>query len=128
MVRSSSDLVGLADHWIGFGWTGFDWSGSCRFVALDWIGLSGSSALDIWRSEPMNFEDIRKAWHSASLQNGSAGRFFSRELNRKTRRVYLVDLFYVPDPFRATTSLHRMPLNTPAGRVAYLSGCRYGGL
>jgi hypothetical protein len=39
-----SDLVGLADHWIGFGWIGFDWSGSCRFIALDWIGLSGLEA------------------------------------------------------------------------------------
>jgi hypothetical protein len=39
-----SDLVGLADHWIGFGWIGFGWTGSRRFIALDWIGLTGLEA------------------------------------------------------------------------------------
>jgi hypothetical protein len=60
-----SDLVGLADHWIGFGWIGFGWTGFCRFIALDWIGSIGLEALElqwlypirngesvVWRSEP----------------------------------------------------------------------------
>src|SRR5271156_2643866 len=40
----ASDLVGLADHWIGFGWIGYGWTGFCRFIALDWIGSIGLEA------------------------------------------------------------------------------------
>jgi hypothetical protein len=36
-----SDLVGLADVWIGFGWSGFGWIGSVCVDALDWIGSIG---------------------------------------------------------------------------------------
>jgi hypothetical protein len=65
-----SDLVGLADHWIGFGWIGYGWTGFCRFITLDWIGLIGLEAPGapvvityttlendesvIWRSEPIS--------------------------------------------------------------------------
>jgi hypothetical protein len=43
-VGGVSDLVGLEDHWIGFGSVGFCWIGFCHFIALDWIGSNGVEA------------------------------------------------------------------------------------